>query len=109
MSVEQQSPRTFPTSRIHISPTTTPPQEHVLIKFPRWILPSAKSVLTLILWSLGEMMPLDPMQAAVARHVELQRATMLQIVSPLMARLAGILHLFATLTLDITVINISKA
>ena len=80
MSVEQQSLRTFPTSKIQISPLPTLPLEHVLIKFPRWTLPSAKSVLTLTPWFLVEMMKLEPMRAAVAQRVEVHQEIMLRIV-----------------------------
>ena len=83
MNVEQQYRKIFPTFRIRISPPPTPQQEHVPIKFPKWILPSAKSVWTSTLWFLVEMVvmiQLKPMLAVVAPHVGVWLETMRQMV-----------------------------
>ena len=70
MNVEQQYRKTFRTSRIRISPPPTPQPEHVPIKFPKLILPSAKSVLTSTLWFLVAMIQLEPTLAVVGHHVQ---------------------------------------
>ena len=80
MNVEQQYRKTFRTSRIRISPPPTPQQEHVPIKFPKWILPSAKSVWTSTLWFLVEMIQLETTLAAAGQPVGLWLETMQQMV-----------------------------